>query len=83
MREVIPTVWYGERKLSHVPPHFVKSASLLTTESLSWVIGRLSGRYAISSFTDDVNFFLDSHNYIYFEDPGEAMMYELRWSGTK
>jgi hypothetical protein len=82
-REINPQVWFGERELHHVPPHFVKATTPLTTESMSWVNTRLISRYALSSLWETDNFIFDSGSYVYFEDPSEAMLYELRWSGTK
>ena len=85
MREVNPIVWFGERALTHVPPHFVKAQTALTNESLNWVNSKLVGRYAMTTYDDapDNGFIFESHSYIYFEDSAEAMMYELRWSGTQ
>ena len=81
MRDFNPLVWFGERELSHVPPHFVKTSSPLTDEALVWIQTSLSGRYAYSSHSNIENFIFESHRYVYFENPAEATMYELRWSG--
>jgi len=35
------------------------------------------------SITEDTDFIPFPNDYIFFEDPSEAMMYELRWSGSK
>jgi len=83
MREVNPQVWFGERELSHVPPHFVKCSTPLTTESLIWVESSLSGRYAVSTYNDDFDFFLSSSTHLYVEDSREATIYELRWAGSQ
>ena len=84
MREVNPIVWFGERELTHVPPHFTKAVTSVTQESLMWVSSKLIGRYAMTTHTDlDSGFIFESHTYIYFEDPAEAMIYELRWSGAQ
>ena len=83
MREVNVQVWFGNRILPHVPPHFLKSSSPISSESLFWVNSRLIGRYALCSYIEESNFLLDPYQYIYFEDSKELMMYELRWSGTK
>lgn len=84
---VNPLLWFGERELNHIPPHFIKANTLLTDDSLFWVMTKCHGRYAISDiqedeFTDILSIFTLTRN-IYFEDPTEAMMYELRWSGSK
>lgn len=83
MREVNPQVWFGERELKHVPPHFIRCETPTSDEALLWVDTMLVGRYALSSYTEDTTFFLDFDTYIYFENPSEATMYELRWSGSK
>lgn len=84
MREVNPVVWFGERELTHVPPHFIKATTAATKESLLWVTSKLVGRYSITTHTDLENgFIFESHSYIYFEDSAEAMLYELRWSGAQ
>jgi hypothetical protein len=87
MREVNPLVWFGERELSVCPKHFVKAPTPIADEAYQWVISRLVGRFSISSLTMDtpgafpiVGTTFDT--YFYFEDPAEAMMYELRWSGS-
>jgi hypothetical protein len=81
-----PLLWYGERKLQHIPPHFTKATTALTDDALFWVITKCHGRYSISTVEEDENdimsIFILTQN-IYFEDPAEAMMYELRWSGGK
>jgi len=83
MMEVNPYVWYATRKLDRVPSHFTKASTPITSESEFWVKSKLTGRYA-TAHIHDVTLLLDSANYfIYFEDPAEAMMYELRWSGSK
>jgi hypothetical protein len=47
---------------------------------------KCQGRYAITNAeegdNDIMSIFILARN-IYFEDPAEAMMYELRWSGSK
>jgi hypothetical protein len=78
-----PYKWFAEREVEHLPPHFVKCETELTDDSLLWVITKLSGRYAIIKQTDLAIFVLGSADIIYFEDPSEAMVYELRWSGSK
>lgn len=78
-----PQVWFGDRELKHVPPHFVKAPTPLTTESTQWIYSRLVGRYALSSYLDTNSFIFESGMYVFFEDPSEAMLYELRWSGQQ
>ncbi len=82
-KEFNPQLWYGERNLTYVPRHFIKAPTTITTESELWVITSLQGRYAIIDDIDFINLVMNSNKTIYFEDPKEAMMYELRWSGSK
>ena len=83
---VNPLLWYGERELQHIPPHFTKAHTTLTDDSLFWVMTKCQGRYSLTDYEEDANdimsIFVVAQN-IYFEDPAEAMMYELRWSGSK
>lgn len=78
-----PQIWFGERELKHIPPHFVRCNTPSSQESLVWVRTVLEGRFALSSAIESNTILLKnpylSHT-IYFEDPAEAMMYELRWS---
>jgi len=76
--------WYSTRELSLTPPHFVRCPTPVTDKSLLWVLTKLQGRYTTIPGNEP------SDEYLYiewrqvaFEDPAEAMLYELRWSGTK
>lgn len=84
MVEVNPICWFGNRQLDIVPIHFIKSNTKITNESYMWVLSKLSGRFSVEStiLSTKKNLFLHDDNYIFFEDPKEAMMYELRWSGN-
>lgn len=75
--------WYATRKLSVSPPHFVKCSTPLSEKSLLWVMTKLQGRYSLSDIAEDDDFVFTTTQDISFEDPAEAMIYELRWSGTK
>lgn len=70
--------WFGQRELDYCPKHFIKSSTTLTKESKLWVLEKLSGRFFIS--TSELNLFYDSEGIIYFEDPQEAVFYEIAWS---
>lgn len=81
-----PYFWYGERKLNFTPNHFVFSNTQVTNESLSWVLNKLKGRFSIESKIQDTPWsdWGVSVNYtvqcIAFEDPKEAVLFELTWS---
>jgi hypothetical protein len=86
MREVSPLLWFGDRELAVTPKHFTKAPTPMTDASYQWVVSTLVGRFSISSLTlDDGTSFpiigSTFSTYFYFEDPAEAMVYELRWSG--
>lgn len=81
MTEINPIVWFGERELKYVPKHFVRAPTPVSSQSLFWVKTRLSGRYSCQPSYDSSIIFHDL-NIIYFEDPAELTMYELRWSGS-
>jgi hypothetical protein len=78
--EVDPIVWFSNRRMEHPPAHFVMATTLLTEDSLQWVLNSLRGRYAITTNTSDLFSFIESLGNISFEDPSEATLYELRWS---
>lgn len=83
-REIDPQRYFGNREIrGTIPKHFIRSHTYLTDEAYVWVVKKLSGRFSVS--VGDIspsNFSFDSTNNIYFEDPKEAMIYELRWSGS-
>lgn len=85
-----PSNWFSKRELKHPPSHFIRSSVPMTPDSYMWVISRLIGRFSTSIIVyendDDSfsSFLVNTDNmYIFFEDPAEVMMYELRWSGSK
>jgi hypothetical protein len=78
-----PIKWFLKREMEFSPPHFVKTSTPTNSESILWIISTLSGRYCISQNIDNTQMFIESSNIAFFEDPAEAMMYELRWSGSK
>ena len=83
-REIDPQSWFGTREITGIiPPHFIKSNTPISDESYNWVVKKLAGRFGSSiDITDisSVSGFMEN-SYLYFEDPKEAMIYELRWSG--
>lgn len=85
MQEINPYFWYSERKLDFTPTHFVVTKTPVTDESLVWVYNTLSGRFSITNIQEN-NDILTSMILFYrtiniaFEDPKEAMLYELTWS---
>lgn len=81
-----PSNWFSKRELNVCPPHFVKSNAPVNTDSHMWVTAKLKGRFSITLEVEesmDVFVFNTTKPCIAFEDPAEAMIYELRWSGSK
>lgn len=69
--------WFMERELNFTPGHFVTSKTPLTDESKIWIFEKLSGRFAASNHNQSGGFF--GVMYPSFEDPKEALFYELTW----
>ncbi len=79
--------WYNDRELKFTPIHFVVSKTALTTESKLWIINTLKGRYSILQGQQDIDmqknpwmFISDLETVPAFEDPKEAVLYELTWA---
>lgn len=84
MIEINPYVWFGARQLDIVPPHFFKSMTPVHSDSYFWVRSKLTGRFAVhTSDITTLEVLFDLRPYIFFEDPKEMMLYELRWAGSK
>lgn len=79
---VDPMIWFSERKMPFTPTHFVISNTPLTPESNQWILNNLTGRYSIVISPSDTDGFLLMTNLgnPAFEDPREAVIYELTWS---
>jgi hypothetical protein len=81
--QIDPISWFSERELKYTPKHFVLTKTLLSDEGKIWILNKLKGRFSITyvedSNTDD---FLVFHamGTPAFEDPKEAILYELTWS---
>lgn len=84
--EVDPIVWFGEREIPFTPRHFVIANHPLTFESKKWILSNLRGRFSIvsiNSVSEDNNIGIPVVNIMgkpAFEDPKEALLYELTWS---
>ena len=78
MKDINLLTWFGQRELDYCPKHFVKANTQVTKQSKLWVLEKLSGRFFISNSV--MTLFSDSEGVIYFEDPQEAVFYEIAWS---
>jgi hypothetical protein len=76
-----PITWFSERELPYTPKHFIVTSYPCTSESKQWVLDKLSGRFSVTHPTVSNNLFeLLTPSCIAFEDPQEALFYELKWS---
>jgi hypothetical protein len=76
-----PITWFSERELTYTPKHFVVTTHPCTEESKQWVLDKLSGRFSITYPTVSSTIYeLITPSCIAFEDPQEAVFYELKWS---
>ena len=66
--------WFMERELDFVPSHFVVARTALTDDAKLWILEKLTGRF---SMTGREGFFGSLAPA--FEDPKEALFYELTW----
>lgn len=80
--QIDPTSWFSERELKYTPKHFIVSNTPLTPERKIWILNKLKGRFSITFTEDAMDDFLVFHSMgnPAFEDPKEAIFYELTWS---
>lgn len=73
--------WFAERKLDFLPKHFICTNTYVDDERHLWVLEKCIGRYYIGQKYDEGDFVaLFGEQIIYFEDPQEAVLYQLTWS---
>lgn len=75
--------WHTNRFLDYKPDHFVIAKTPVTNESHLWIYCKLKGRFSLTSIntSDYIDpFDVFAENYPAFEDPQEAIFYELTWS---
>ena len=78
-----PITWFSERELSYTPKHFIITKHEFTEESKQWVLDKLTGRFSVAPYNtdeDDSLLTLFTSGHLAFEDPQEALFYELKWS---
>jgi hypothetical protein len=66
--------WFVDREVQPAPEHFVSVSAPLSEESKEWILEKLRGRFSTSISLGGL--FDDSPS---FEDPKEAVFYELTW----
>ena len=78
-----PMTWFSERELTYTPKHFIITKHEYTEESKQWVLDKMKGRFSIAPYNtngDDSLLTLFTTGHLAFEDPQEALFYELKWS---
>jgi hypothetical protein len=70
--------YFSQRELDFLPFHFVSGQTILTQESHRWILENTTGRFYIQNKTN-THFFLPDE-IPWFENPLEAMTYQLTWS---
>ena len=87
--ELNPSTWFSERELPFKPRHFTATKTPITLESKKWIYDKLNGRFAIVTVETTVSSYdLGSslgwsstvNGFPAFENPLEAVFYELTWS---
>ena len=74
---VDPLSWFTNREMQYTPKHFTVTSHPLTVESKQWVLDTLTGGFSIVYHSPTS---IIPNGNIAFEDPKEAIFYELRWS---
>ena len=77
MTTIDPVNWFSDREVNFKPPHFVMTNTHITKESKFWILKNLKGRFALIEYD-----YITRIKKIVpaFEDPQEAILYELAWS---
>jgi len=81
-KNIDPVTWYSERELQFTPVHFVVTKTKLTNQSKLWIYNNLKGRFSIVQRNDQEEpwLVLEFMGVPAFEDPKEAVLYELTWA---
>jgi|APFre7841882654_1041346.scaffolds.fasta_scaffold521050_2 hypothetical protein len=69
--------WFTDRELKICPRHFVPTKTPISKESKQWILEKLHGRFSLSEGPNNDFFTIDMCPW--FEDPKEAVFYELKW----
>jgi hypothetical protein len=86
LEDINKSTWFVDRYVKHVPKHFVATHSKVTDENLTWVYERTYGRFSIvrpNPVQEDDSMLVSTfwlENVYAFEDPKEAVQFELTWA---
>lgn len=71
--------WHVKRELEFCPKHFITVKTPINDERYFWIQEKLTGRFCLIKNGDGLLLFLEDY-YPSFEDPQEAVLYELTFS---
>lgn len=74
--------WFSERQIDYLPKHFVATKTNWDEKKELWILEKCTGRYYVGNAESSeflTSLFYDDKT-VYFEDPQEAVLYELTWS---
>lgn len=73
--------WFSNRQCDYLPKHFTPTNTYVTDENHLWILEKFQGRYYIGEKQGETaSYLLENYNVVYFEDPQEAVFFELKWS---
>lgn len=85
--DLSPEVWFIDRQLDFTPSYFTVAKTSITDESVAWILSTLKGRFSLqfkhehdlsdTLLLGDIPWLVTVPA---FEDPQEALLYELKWS---
>ena len=73
IEDINKSTWYKKRCVGYVPRHFIITQTPVTNENLTWLYERTYGRFAFIEHELPVW----EEQSLAFEDPKEAVQYEL------
>lgn len=85
MKAINPITWFSDRELRYNPGHFILVRIPIDNDRMEWILDNLSGRFCLvdtpglSSGTGYSHNVQDWGYYPAFEDPAEAIHYQLIW----
>lgn len=72
--------WHTQRAVDFCPKHFIETKTPITDESYFWIVENLIGRFCLKRESFGLRLNFEDTTYPCFEDPKEAILYELTWS---
>lgn len=72
--------WYTERELVYCPPHFIRTNTPASDEAKLWILEKCVGRFSYLRDNNNELWLKLDFTLPAFEDPKEAILYELTWS---